>query len=108
MVMRIKFHICGYPTSYREKSSISSPTSSRRGRRGGPALSQKLFNFRTLRGGEGAAKAGAFQRCGGGSESERLVQLLTFGDRQRKGAVEDVAGAQGIHGVDREGRRFFQ
>src|SRR5437867_3525498 len=72
------------------------------------ALTQKCSHFSTLRGGKGAPEAGAFQRCGGGGEAQRLPQLLALGDGQRKGAVEDVAGAQRIDGMDVEGGRLLQ
>src|SRR5277367_2188377 len=75
---------------------------------GGPALAQKLFNFSTLRGGKGAPEAGAFQGCSGGSEPQRLPQPLLFGDGERKGAMEDIARAERIHRVHREGRGLLQ
>jgi len=43
-----------------------------------PAVAQKLFNFSALRGGKGAAEAGAFQGRGGGGKAQRLAQLLLF------------------------------
>ena len=78
------------------------------GRGGRLALAQKLFHFNTLRGGKGAAMAGAFQRRGGGGESQRLPQFLLFSDRERERAMENIAGAQRVDGVDREGRRLLQ
>src|SRR5665811_558218 len=71
-------------------------------------MAQKLFYFSTLRGGESTTEAGAFQRCGGGGESQRARNVLVFGDGERERAVEHVAGAQGIHGMHREGRRLLQ
>jgi hypothetical protein len=70
-------------------------------------LVQKRFNFNALRGREGTAESGAFQRRGGGGEPERLPQFLSFGDRERESAMEHVSGAEGVHGVDREGRRLL-
>ena len=84
------------------------PLLHRPGPRGGAVLLQKLFNFKTLRGGKGAAEAGAFQSCRSGRKSQRLPQLLALGDRQREGAMEDVAGAQRIHGVECKGGRLQQ
>src|SRR5690242_12977911 len=72
------------------------------------ALTQKCSDFRTLRGGKGATKSRALQRCGGRGESQRLPQLLPLGDSKRKGAVEHVACTEGIDGVDREGGGFLQ
>ena len=71
-------------------------------------MAQKFRKFSTLRRGKGAAEPGAFQCCGGGSEPQRLPQILFLGDGQRERAMEHVAGAQRIHGVDREGRRLLQ
>ena len=50
----------------------------RSGRLDRPALAQKLFDFSTLRGGKGAAEAGAFQRRGGGGEPQRLAGAPDF------------------------------
>src|SRR5271156_5325489 len=72
------------------------------------ALAQKLFNFSTLWGSKGTTEAGAFQGCGGRGESQRFPQLLILGDGERKCAMENVPGAERIHGVDREGRRLLQ
>ena len=69
---------------------------------------QKRFNFSTLRGSKSPTKAGAFQRRGGGREGKRRAQILVFGDGKGKGAMEHVARAQRIHGVDREGRGLLQ
>src|SRR5882757_7615305 len=105
--MRKMFHGRGLSTSYIENSSRASPLRARPSGGGALVLAQKCFNFSTLRGREGAPEPGAFQRCGGGGESERLSQFLLLGDGERKGAVEHVAGAQRIHGVNREGRRLL-
>src|SRR5271155_3962098 len=72
------------------------------------AVAQKFCDFSTLRGGEGAAEAGAFQRRSGGGEPERLGQGLLFGDGQRERAVEYVAGAERIHSMHRERWRLPQ
>src|ERR1700680_2613751 len=106
--MRIKFHLWALSTSYIEYSSRASPLSLNLSRVGSPALAQKLFNFSTLRGGEGATEAGAFQGCSGGSEAQRLPQPLLFGDGERKRAMEDITRAERIHGVHREGGRLLQ
>src|SRR5438445_5938459 len=107
-VMRRKFHMKGLKPSYREKSSHARPLSPRSGVAGRLALAQKRCDFSTLRGGKGAPEAGAFQRRGGGGESQRLRQFLPLRNGQRKGAVEYVAGAQRIDGVDGEGGGFPQ
>src|ERR1700687_2230595 len=103
---RTLFHLRGGSPSYIENSSKTSPLLVGPGRASGVALAQKFFNFSTLRGGKGTTEAGAFQRCGGGSETQRLRQILLLGDRERERAMEHVAGAQRIHGMDREGRRW--
>jgi hypothetical protein len=72
------------------------------------ALAQKLFHFSPLRGGKGAAETRAFQRRRGRSEPQRLPQFLLFGNRKRERAMENVAGAQCVHGVHRESRRLLQ
>src|ERR1043166_947821 len=106
--MRRKFHEWGSSTSYIEKSSMARlPLGGGLGGRE-PAPTQKLFNFKALRGCKGAPEADAFQRCGGGGEQQGLAKLLLFGDRQRKGAVEDAAGPQRVDGVHGEGRGFLQ
>src|ERR1700709_984434 len=105
--MRKMFHVRGLSTSYIENSSPASPLRARPSGGGALVLAQKCFNFSTLRGREGAPEPGAFQRCGGGGESERLAELLLLGDGERKGAVEHVAGTQGIHGVEVGGRRLL-
>jgi hypothetical protein len=61
-----------------------------------------------LRGSEGPAEAGAFQRRRRGSKPQRRAQILFLGDRQRERAMEDVACAERIHRVYREGRRLLQ
>ena len=71
-------------------------------------MAQKVRYFSTLRGGKSAPETGAFQRRGGGGEPQRLPQVLTLGDGERKGAMENVTGAERIHGVDREGRGLLQ
>jgi hypothetical protein len=65
---------------------------------------QKLFNFNALWGGQGAPKTGAFQRRGGGGESQRAPQVPAFGDGEREGAMENIAGAERIYGVDSKSR----
>ena len=54
-------------------------------------LGQKRFNFSTLRRSEGATEAGAFQRRGGGGESQRVPEVLLLGQGERKRPMEDVA-----------------
>ena len=60
----------------------------------------------------GAAKAPPkrvhFRAAAAEANRSALAQILIFGDRQRKRAMEHVAGAQRIHGVHREGRRLLQ
>ena len=69
---------------------------------------QKPFNFSALRSGQAATKAGAFQRGRGRGESQRFPRIPAFGEAKREGAMEDVACAERIHGVDRKGRCFLQ
>ena len=61
-----------------------------------------------MRSREGPAETGALQRGGGRGEPERVAQILVFSDRQRKSAMENVARAQRIYGVHREGRGLLQ
>src|SRR5882757_11151307 len=72
------------------------------------AMAQKFFNFSTLRRGEGAAETGAFQRRGGGSEPQRAQNVLRFGNGQSDRAMENIAGAQCIHGMHGKCRRLLQ
>src|SRR5579859_1128186 len=55
---------------------MASPSNRCPDKRGDAASPQNLFHFKTLRGCKGAAKAGAFQRCGGGSEKKRLLASI--------------------------------
>src|SRR6266481_7534855 len=87
---------------------MTSPSSLCPSRTGSSTLVQKFFNFRTLRGSKSPTEAGAFQGCSGRGESQRLPQLLIFGDRERKRAMENIPGAERIHRVDRECRRLLQ
>src|SRR5689334_21592965 len=106
--MRRLFHKLELSTSYIEKSSMTNPVL-RRGRSGVRALSaQKFFYFKALRGSRGPSKAGAFQRCGGGSKLQGQAKTLPFSNRQRKGAVEYVPGAQRVDGLHGESRRLLQ
>lgn len=52
--------------------------------------------------------AGAFQRRGGRGELQRLPHTAALGEPKRERAVENVAGAKRIDGLDREGRRLLQ
>src|SRR5664279_479406 len=103
---RTLFHRMALNPSYIEKSSMA-----RLSRRAAPAatrLSQKTFNFRTLRGSKGAPEARAFQCRGGGGERQRLPDVHTLGDRERERTVKDVAGAERIHANNRERWRLLQ
>ena len=71
-------------------------------------MTQKLIHFSALWGGKSPAETSAFQRRGGGSEPKRLGQILVLGDGEGEGAMEHVAGAQRVHGMDRERRRLLQ
>src|ERR1700688_363280 len=101
---RTLFHLWDRLPSYIKNSSKTSPLLADPGRVGRLALVQKLCDFSTLRGGESATEAGAFQGCGGGGEPQGLTKILFFGDSQSKRAVEHVACAQRIHGMHRKGR----
>ena len=105
---RTLFHLWGRDIpSYRENSSKYKPAIGRsRPGWGHPPWLKSSANFSTLRGGKGATEAGAFQRCSGGGGPQRARDVLILGDRERKGAMEYVAGAQRIHGMHRKGRRL--
>src|SRR5438309_645220 len=105
---RTLFHLWGLIPSYIENSSKASPLLTGSGRARRPANAQKLFNFSTLRCGEGTAEAGAFQRGGGGGEPQGGWNVLALGDGKGECAVEHVTGAERIHGMDREGRCLLQ
>src|SRR5713226_1566712 len=105
---RTLFHLRGQYPSYIENSSNTSPSLAGLGRSRGLVMAQKLINFSTLRGGKSAPETRAFQRRGGGGEPKGLKQPLFFGDGEGEGAMEHVARAQRVHGVNREGRRLLQ
>src|SRR4051812_13461795 len=101
------FHFRGGLSSYIEKSSKTSLF----GGRDQPtrrALAQKLFNFSTLRSGEGAPKAGAFQGRRRGRETQCRRKGLLRGEGERKGAGEAAPRPQRTRGGHGKGPRGVQ
>src|SRR5205807_8255594 len=77
-------------------------------RGGGLAMARKVFNVSSLWRGKGSAETGAFQRRRGRGEAQGVGDILLLGNGQREGAVEHIAGTQGVHGMHRKGRRVME
>jgi hypothetical protein len=62
------------------------------------AFGQQGCDIRADRHAAGAADAGAFEAGDRGTETQGFGLSRAFGERQRKSAVQRIAGAERIHG----------
>src|SRR5262249_32970425 len=72
----------------------------------GSRLRQQRIHLCASRRHGAAAKAGALEPRGGGSEPERLLDPAALDQSERERAMEHIAGAERVDGLYREYRRF--